>query len=116
VIFIIFTQIKEFFSCFSYSVKTIIECLKYSCTGEAPPNSAKGQAFLHDPKVAGEREVKAQIKMRFRSVNGKPIVCTRSMQVIQKATKLEFKSLESALQTYNQNNEVSMSFIQISHL
>jgi recombinational DNA repair ATPase RecF len=44
---------------------TIIECLKYSTTGEFPPNSKNGQAFIHDPKVAGEREVKAQIKMRF---------------------------------------------------
>ncbi|KAI8388331.1 uncharacterized protein BYT42DRAFT_471012, partial [Radiomyces spectabilis] len=29
---------------------TIIECLKYACTGDLPPNS-KGGAFIHDTKV-----------------------------------------------------------------
>lgn len=32
-------------------LQTIIECLKYSCTGELPPNSKSGQAFIHDTKV-----------------------------------------------------------------
>eukprot|EP01117_Protostelium_nocturnum_P015393 TRINITY_DN5966_c0_g1_i2.p1 TRINITY_DN5966_c0_g1~~TRINITY_DN5966_c0_g1_i2.p1 ORF type:complete len:776 (-),score=318.58 TRINITY_DN5966_c0_g1_i2:1713-3998(-) len=91
---------------------TIIECLKYACTGEVPPNSNKGQAFIHDPKVAGEREIKAQIKLRFKSVNGKPIVCTRSLQLTQKAKTLEMKTLESALQTYNPatGEKVSQSY------
>lgn len=30
---------------------TIIECLKYATTGEQPPNSKVGGAFIHDPKV-----------------------------------------------------------------
>lgn len=30
--------------------QTIIECLKYSTSGELPPGS-KGGAFVHDPKV-----------------------------------------------------------------
>ncbi|KAG2185668.1 hypothetical protein INT44_002461 [Umbelopsis vinacea] len=30
---------------------TIIECLKYACTGDLPPNS-KGGAFIHDTKVS----------------------------------------------------------------
>ncbi|ORE13347.1 hypothetical protein BCV71DRAFT_189393 [Rhizopus microsporus] len=29
---------------------TIIECLRYACTGDQPPNS-KGGAFVNDPKV-----------------------------------------------------------------
>lgn len=82
--------------------------MKYATTGDMPPNAKNGQAFVHDPKIAGEREVKAQIKLRFRSVNGKPIVCTRSLQLTQKANKKEMKTLESALQTYNQNDEVWM--------
>jgi len=57
-------------------------------------------------QVAGEREVKAQIKLRFRNVNGKPIVCTRSLQCIQRANNKACKTLESALQTYNSANEV----------
>lgn len=91
---------------------TIIECLKYATTGNMPPGAKNGQAFIHDPKVAGEREVKAQIKLRFRNVNGKPIVCTRSLQLTQQANdKKVCKTLESALQTYNAAGEkVSQSF------
>lgn len=76
-----------------------------------PPNSKSGQAFVHDPKIAGEREVKAQIKLRFKNVNGKPIVCTRSMQLSQKANTKQMKTLESALQTYSEDGQkVSQSF------
>eukprot|EP01102_Stenamoeba_stenopodia_P001782 TRINITY_DN11621_c0_g1_i1.p1 TRINITY_DN11621_c0_g1~~TRINITY_DN11621_c0_g1_i1.p1 ORF type:complete len:1339 (+),score=313.83 TRINITY_DN11621_c0_g1_i1:75-4019(+) len=90
---------------------TIIECLKYGTTGDMPPNSKNGQAFLHDPKVAGEREVKAQIKMKFCSASGKPVVCTRSLQLTQKQNRQECKTLESALQTINNAGEkVSQSF------
>ncbi|KAL6065852.1 DNA repair protein rad50 [Balamuthia mandrillaris] len=90
---------------------TVIECLKYATTGNLPPGSRSGQAFIHDTKVAGEREVKAQIKLRFRNVHGKPIVCTRSLQLTQTASKKVCKTLESALQTYNSNGEkVSQSF------
>ncbi|OMH79520.1 DNA repair protein RAD50 [Zancudomyces culisetae] len=46
---------------------TIIECLKYATTGELPPNS-KGAAFINDPKIVGERDVKAQVKLKFRNV------------------------------------------------
>lgn len=30
---------------------TIIECLKYACTGALPPGARNGQSFVHDPKV-----------------------------------------------------------------
>ncbi|KAG2183702.1 hypothetical protein INT43_006713, partial [Umbelopsis isabellina] len=36
---------------------TIIECLKYACTGDLPPNS-KGGAFVHDTKVNGNISVR----------------------------------------------------------
>lgn len=92
-------------------LQTIIECLKFATTGELPPNSKNGQAFVHDPKVAGEREVKAQIKMRFCSASGKPVVSTRSLQLTQKPNKQELKTLESAVQTVNSNGEkVSHSY------
>jgi DNA repair protein RAD50 len=86
---------------------TIIECLKYACTGDMPPDSKKGQAFLHDPKLAGEREIKAQIKLRFQSVTGKPIVATRCLQLTQKANKQECKSIDSSLQTIDAKGNVS---------
>eukprot|EP01133_Synstelium_polycarpum_P012198 gene12198-14275_t len=91
---------------------TIIECLKYAATGEMPPNCANGQAFIHDPKIAGEAEVKAQIKLRFKNPNGKPIVATRSLCLIQKANnKQEYRQVDSSLQSFNADGQkVSKSF------
>ncbi|ONI28862.1 hypothetical protein PRUPE_1G165000 [Prunus persica] len=80
---------------------TIIECLKLSCSGELPPNARSGHSFIHDPKVAGETETKAQIKLRFRTAAGKDVVCIRSFQLTQKASKMEFKAIDSVLQTIN---------------
>ncbi|XP_020690871.2 DNA repair protein RAD50 [Dendrobium catenatum] len=80
---------------------TIIECLKLACSGELPPNSRSGHSFIHDPKVLGETETKGQIKLRFKTAAGKDVVCIRSFQLTQKASKMEFKALESVLQTIN---------------
>jgi hypothetical protein len=57
-------------------------------------------------EVAGEREVKAQIKLRFRNAAGKPMVVTRSLSLVQKQTKQEFNTIDSALQTFNNLGEV----------
>ncbi|WVZ05499.1 hypothetical protein V8G54_018845 [Vigna mungo] len=78
---------------------TIIECLKLSCTGELPPNARSGHSFIHDPKVAGETETKGQIKLRFKTAAGKDVVCVRSFQLTQKASKMEYKAIESVIQT-----------------
>lgn len=80
---------------------TIIECLKHACTGELPPNARSGHSFIHDPKVAGETETKGQIKLRFKTAAGKDVVCIRSFQLTQKASKMEYKAIESVLQTIN---------------
>ncbi|KAF2071270.1 hypothetical protein CYY_007407 [Polysphondylium violaceum] len=90
---------------------TIIECLRYATTGETPPNCSNGQAFIHDTKIAGETEVKAQIKLKFKSPNGKPIVAVRSLSLIQKLHKQEYKQIDSSLQSYNsEGQKVSKSF------
>ena len=78
---------------------TIIECLKYATTGDLPPN-AKGGAFVHDPKLSADTEVKAQIRLKFRNVKGQSMVVTRSMQsTLKKNSKIEQKSLEGLLVT-----------------
>uniref|UniRef100_A0A0D9VG57 Zinc-hook domain-containing protein n=1 Tax=Leersia perrieri TaxID=77586 RepID=A0A0D9VG57_9ORYZ len=51
--------------------------------------------------VAGETETKGQIKLRFKTAAGKDVVCIRSFQLTQKASKMEFKAIESVLQTIN---------------
>ncbi|KAA8574892.1 hypothetical protein EYC84_004133 [Monilinia fructicola] len=57
---------------------TIIECLKYATTGGQPPNSKVGGAFIHDPKLCGEKEVLAQVKLSFQSTTGSRMVITRN--------------------------------------
>lgn len=52
-------------------------------------------------KVAGETETKAQIKLRFKTAAGKDVVCIRSFQLTQKAKKMEYKAIDSVLQTIN---------------
>ncbi|BBN10542.1 DNA repair protein RAD50 [Marchantia polymorpha subsp. ruderalis] len=91
---------------------TIIECLKHACTGEMPPNSRSGHSFIHDPKVAGETETKGQIKLRFKTAAQKDVVCIRSFQLTQKGAKMEFKAIESVLQTIDSNTgeKVSLSY------
>lgn len=81
--------------------QTIIEALKFACTGELPPNSGRaGNSFVHDPRLAGTDEVKALIKLRVTTSAGRPFVVVRSLQVTRrKGGALTFKSLEAALQT-----------------
>jgi DNA repair protein RAD50 len=46
--------------------------------------------------------VKAHIKLRFTTSSGQPVVVLRSFQLTQKKnTSLQFKSLDSTLQTIN---------------
>ncbi|KAL4529745.1 hypothetical protein Ndes2526A_g04508 [Nannochloris sp. 'desiccata'] len=78
---------------------TVIECLKMSCTGELPPHTNKGKSFIHDPKVAGETEVKGQIKLRFYNALHQPFIVVRSFQLTQKKTDMTFKALDSTIQT-----------------
>lgn len=61
-----------------------------------PPNS-KGGAFIHDPKLARESDVKAQIKLKFRSVQQQSYIVARSIQLTLKKAKCEQKTLESLL-------------------
>ncbi|KAG2001814.1 RAD50 [Coprinopsis cinerea AmutBmut pab1-1] len=76
---------------------TIIECLKYATTGEQPPNT-RGGAFVHDPKMANEKEVKAQVKLRFHSANGTRMLAVRNLSVtVKKTAGLTMKTLESIL-------------------
>nr|XP_022328065.1 DNA repair protein RAD50-like isoform X1 [Crassostrea virginica]XP_022328067.1 DNA repair protein RAD50-like isoform X1 [Crassostrea virginica] len=83
---------------------TIIECLKYMTTGVMPPGS-KGGAFIHDPKVAHERQVKAQIRLQFRDVTNNRMVIQRIMEATQKVKKIEMKTLDGVITCYDVNGE-----------
>ncbi|NWU17621.1 RAD50 protein, partial [Cephalopterus ornatus] len=82
---------------------TIIECLKYICTGDFPPGT-KGKTFVHDPKIANETDVRAQIRLQFRDVNGEIVAVQRSMICTQKGKTPEFRTLESVI-TRTKNGE-----------
>lgn len=84
---------------------TIIECLKYATTGDQPPNT-RGGAFVHDPKMANEKEVKAQVKLRFNAGNGKRMLAVRNLSVtVKKGGALTMKTLESILANANDNEK-----------
>ncbi|KAM0284266.1 hypothetical protein ACHAQH_002057 [Verticillium albo-atrum] len=93
---------------------TIIECLKYATTGEQPPNS-KGGAFVHDPKLVGEKEVLAQVKLAFTSTTGVKHVVTRSLQLTIKKTTRSLKTLEGSLAT-NNNGERSVLSTRVAQM
>ncbi|XP_061473042.1 DNA repair protein RAD50 [Rhineura floridana] len=87
---------------------TIIECLKYICSGDFPPGT-KGNSFVHDPKVANETDVRAQIRLQFRDVNGELVAVQRSMVCTQKGKKTEFKTLEGVITRTKHGEKVSLS-------
>jgi len=79
-----------------------------ACTGDLPPNVKSGQNFIHDPKVAGETEVKAQIKLRFQDPSNVSFMVTRSYLLSQKRKNLQFKALDNALNILDpETNEYS---------
>jgi DNA repair protein RAD50 len=79
-------------------LQTIIECLKYATTGDQPPNT-RGGAFVHDPNMANEKEVKAQVKLRFHAANGTRMLAVRNLSVTKKKNGLTMKTLEGILST-----------------
>lgn len=87
---------------------TIIESLRYATTGDLPPNS-KGGAFIHDPKISGDQEVLAQVKLAFRNTNDVQMICTRSMQLTVKKASRTFKTLEGQLMAMKDNERVTIS-------
>ncbi|KAF2355147.1 P-loop containing nucleoside triphosphate hydrolase [Trinorchestia longiramus] len=76
---------------------TIIEALKYITTGEVPPGCGRGGPFVHDPKISREMAVRGQIKLRIITATRERVDLVRSMEVVQKARSLEFKSLDQTI-------------------
>ncbi|KAM5432343.1 DNA repair protein rad50 [Microsporum ferrugineum] len=87
---------------------TIIECLKYATTGDLPPNS-KGGAFIHDPKLCGEKEVFAQVKLAFKATSAAKMVVTRSLQLTVKKLTRQQKTLEGQLLMIKEGERTAIS-------
>jgi DNA repair protein RAD50 len=96
---------------------TIVECLKYITTGMQPPNT-KGGAFIHDPKLAGEKEVMAQVKLSFTAANGSRMVAARSMSLTVQKTKRTMKTLEGSLlmERHGEKTVISSRVAQLDDL
>lgn len=74
--------------------------------GELPPNSQQGRSFIQDPKIAGQHEVKAQIRLRFRNIAEVEYLLTRSFQLTQtNAKSLSFKTLDQNVIATSKNGE-----------
>ena len=87
---------------------TIIEALKYATTGEQPSNT-RGGAFIHDPDLVGEKEVKAQVKMSFESTDRSNMIVTRSLCVVVKRTTRQQKTLDNTLHMVRQGEKTVIS-------
>ena len=72
---------------------------------------------MHDPKVANEREVKAQIKLKFKNVTKRSLVLSRSMTLSVTQKKQTFKTLDTTLMIETNKGEVpqtcSSSFFSV---
>lgn len=69
-----------------------------------------GQSLVNDPMMTDSTGVKAHIKLRFQNQSDQTCVAVRSLQVLKKKSKLEFKALEGVLRTTNKDGEkVSIS-------
>ncbi|OCT50156.1 DNA repair protein RAD50 [Cladophialophora carrionii] len=87
---------------------TIIECLKYAFTGMQPPNT-KGGAFVHDPKLNSETQVKALVAASFRSADGSVITVTRRLELKVGRSRREFQTLEASLSVSRRGEKTSLS-------
>uniref|UniRef100_A0A7M4EQT0 RAD50 double strand break repair protein n=1 Tax=Crocodylus porosus TaxID=8502 RepID=A0A7M4EQT0_CROPO len=61
------------------------------------------------PFVANETDVRAQIRLQFRDVNGELVAVQRSMVCTQKGKKTEFKTLEGVITRTKHGEKVSLS-------
>ncbi|CAH0545747.1 unnamed protein product [Brassicogethes aeneus] len=68
---------------------TIIESIKYACTGELPAGGGSG--FLNNPNLTNKQTIQGNVKMRFFDRNGNEVTIGRFMQV-NLSPKEKFKS------------------------
>ena len=74
--------------------------------GSLPPLSSNGKTFINDPKITGNTETKASIKLKFLTPRNKDVLIVRNFQLSMKKNKYEFKRLEQVLKSINSNGEL----------
>ncbi|GLV43469.1 rad50 [Carabus blaptoides fortunei] len=88
---------------------TIIEAIKFAITGDLPGGTAKGQGFVYDPKLARSFETRGQVKLKVSNARGESVTVTKLVCVSQKASKLEFKRLDSSISRGTNNGTGHLS-------
>ena len=91
---------------------TIIESLKYVCSGDVPPLSERGRTFVHDPHHCSVNVVKACVKVAFKTRENKPVIVNSSMQLTVKKTRTEFKTIDGIVRMYD---DISGEQVALSH-
>ncbi|RKF73121.1 DNA repair protein RAD50 [Golovinomyces cichoracearum] len=87
---------------------SIIECLKYASTGQQPPNT-KGGAFIHDPKLSGDKESIGHVKLEFLNASQNKLVVSRTMSLTAKKGGVTQKTLDCTLLMHNHGERHTMS-------
>ena len=75
---------------------TIIEACLNATSGELPVGADRG-SFVYDPRVLGEKEVRAQIRLTFRANTGQDIQVVRTLQSTVKKSKLTSTTIDASL-------------------
>ncbi|KAK7718364.1 DNA repair protein rad50 [Diaporthe eres] len=89
---------------------TIIECLKYATTGQLPPNSKNGAAFVFDPQLHTQDLVPGCVVLKFRGLDGAKYVVNRHFKVtLTKTKQRKFQTLETTVREQASNGEKSTS-------
>lgn len=76
---------------------TIIEALKFACTGDLPEGSSKGQGFVHDPKLSGSYKGKGQVRLKLQDNKGVEYSVFKSCEVVQNPETMSFKRMDASL-------------------
>ncbi|KAH8871429.1 DNA repair protein RAD50 [Schistosoma japonicum] len=97
---------------------TVIECLKYSATGELPPGSKTGCSFIHDPRIVHENEVKAKVTLQIRDVKGCPMVVSRALMATQrdKTKQGTLKTLDGSIKRQYPDGRVTSVSLRCTDL
>ncbi|KAK2581137.1 hypothetical protein KPH14_007949 [Odynerus spinipes] len=76
---------------------TLIESLRFATTGDFPPGSDRGKAFIHDRQISTSRVVKGFVKAEFVSGSGSVYMICRTIECLHTGTLSKFKTLDSTL-------------------
>lgn len=58
---------------------TLLEVLRFLLCGSYPPSTQNGRAFIRDPSLDSIADAKACAKLVFTTIQGKSVLCSRSI-------------------------------------